>query len=97
MKIESNIPISFNLASKPLSEMEHSAPNFTHFLTDTLQTTNTALQNADLALQQLASGQADNLHQTMLTLEEAKLSFQFLQQLRNRLMTAWQDILKEPI
>jgi flagellar hook-basal body complex protein FliE len=97
LKIETSTPLSFNLASKPLLDMERPTPNFTHFLTDTLRTTNTALQNADHALQQLASGQTDNLHQTMLTLEEAKLSFQFLQQVRSRLMTAWLDILKEPI
>lgn len=67
--------------------------SFTHFLADT----NDQLLAADNALQDLASGNATNLHQTMLTLEEAKLSFQFLEQIRNRLMGAWQDILREQI
>ena len=68
-------------------------PSFAHFLTDT----NDHLLAADSALQALASGQSTSLHQTMLSLEEAKISFQFLEQIRNRLMSAWQDILKEQI
>ncbi|MCL5271969.1 MAG: flagellar hook-basal body complex protein FliE, partial [Gammaproteobacteria bacterium] len=59
--------------------------------------TNNQLNAADEALTQLASGHAENLHQTMLTLEQAKLSFQYLEQIRNRLMTAYQDLLREQI
>lgn len=62
-----------------------------------LSYTNDTLIQADKNLQALASGQAQNLHETMLTLEEAKLSLQFLQQVRNRLLTAYQDLLREQI
>ncbi len=97
MKIESALPIQFVDNLKTVSPVEQTPPSFAHFLTDTVSTTNTQLLAADDALQQLASGQSSNLHQTMLTLEEAKLSFQFLEQIRNRLMTAYQDILREQI
>lgn len=97
MKIESALPLQMNLETKPLSLSEQPSPSFTHFLTDTVSTTNSQLLAADNALQQLASSQAPSLHQTMLTLEEAKLSFQFLEQIRNRLMSAYQDILREQI
>ena len=33
----------------------------------------------------------------MITLEQAKLSFQYLEQIRNRLMSAYQDLLREQI
>ena len=79
-----------DLAEKPTS-------SFANWLTTTVSETNEQLVGADNALQQLASGQATNLHQTMLTLEQAKLSFQFLEQVRNRLMSAYQDILREQI
>lgn len=71
--------------------------SFANWLTESLSATNTKLLEADHALQQLATGQASSLHQTMLKLEDAKLSFQFLEQIRNRLMTAYQDLLKEQI
>ena len=97
MKIERALPIQFADNMKTLSPIEQTPPSFAHFLTDPVSTANTQLLAADTALQQLASGQASNLHQTMLILEEAKLSFQFLEQIRNRLMTAYQDILREQI
>jgi flagellar hook-basal body complex protein FliE len=81
-----------------ISNHEKSAAiNFTDWLTENLSNTNTNLLHADVALQNLAQGKTNNLHQTMLQLEEAKLSFQFLEQIRNRLMNAYQDILKEQI
>jgi flagellar hook-basal body complex protein FliE len=45
-------------------------------------------------LQQLALGNAQNLHQIMIRLEESRLSFQLLLQVRNRLLEAYQDVMK---
>lgn len=97
MNIEDVLSVQFADHLKPSTPIEQTPVSFADFLTDTVSTTNTQLLAADEALQQLASGQANNLHQTMLTMEEAKLSFQFLEQIRNRLMTAYQDILREQI
>lgn len=97
MKIGSSGAIHLDQPLHKMELTEKTAPSattaFTHFLTDT----NDQLLAADTALQQLASGHATSLHQTMLTLEQAKLSFQFLEQVRNRLMSAYQDILREQI
>ena len=49
---------------------------------------------SDQQLQRLAAGQVDNLHQVMISLEEAKLSFQLLVQVRNKLLEAYQDVLR---
>lgn len=45
-------------------------------------------------LQQLATGNAQNLHQVMIRLEESRMSFQLLLQVRNRLLEAYQDVMK---
>lgn len=55
---------------------------------------NTQLQSADRGLQSLATGQAQNLHQVMIDLEEARLSFQMLVQVRNRVLEAYQDVMR---
>jgi len=55
---------------------------------------NGQLQRADANLQQLALGDANNLHQVMINLEEAKLSFQLLMQVRNRALEAYQEIMR---
>ncbi len=45
-------------------------------------------------LQQLAAGNVQNLHQVMIRLEESRLSFQLLLQVRNRLLEAYQDVMR---
>lgn len=97
MKVENSLSLSFEHHLKPSQPVEQTATSFADFLTDTVNTTNHQLLAADDALHQLAMGESQNLHQSMITMEEAKLSFQFLEQIRNRLMTAYQDILREQI
>lgn len=48
-------------------------------------------------LQQLALGEGANLHQIMMGLEESRISFQFLMQVRSRFLEAYQDISKMQI
>ena len=97
MRIDETLPIHLNAGINEIEAKQSAEPSFADWLTDAVSTTNHKLVDADHALNQLASGQSPNLHQTMLTLEEAKLSFQFMEQVRNRLMTAYQDLLREPI
>ncbi|WP_133135592.1 flagellar hook-basal body complex protein FliE [Legionella rowbothamii] len=83
----------------PEIESTKAAPqeSFSAWISEKIDDTNTQLNTADKALNELASGHAENLHQTMITLEQAKLSFQYLEQIRNRLMSAYQDLLREQI
>ncbi|MES2938215.1 MAG: flagellar hook-basal body complex protein FliE [Pseudomonadota bacterium] len=48
-------------------------------------------------LQRLATGDIQNLHQVMVRLEESRLSFQLALQVRNRLLEAYQDVMKMQI
>jgi flagellar hook-basal body complex protein FliE len=45
-------------------------------------------------LQQLAVGDVQNLHQIMIRMEESRLSFQLLMQVRSRALEAYQDVMK---
>ena len=77
---------------------ERAAPagrmDFASWMAQEIGSTNDNLVNADQQLQRLATGEADNLHQVMISLEEAKLSFQLLVQVRNKVLEAYQDILR---
>ncbi|WP_347251590.1 flagellar hook-basal body complex protein FliE [Legionella sp.] len=97
MKLQALNGIGLNSGMKSVEPVHQSTPSFASWLTARLGETNDQLLAADNALQQLASGQAASLHQTMLTLEQAKLSLQFLEQVRNRLMSAYQEIMREQI
>lgn len=55
---------------------------------------NTQLVTADQGLQDLAMGRVENLHQAMIELEKARVSLQFLVQVRSRVLEAYQDVLR---
>src|SRR5258708_6115157 len=68
--------------------------DFGPWLTQALGRVNSDLVQADAGLQQLATGQVENLHQVMISLEEARLGLQLVVQVRNRLLEAYQEILR---
>jgi flagellar hook-basal body complex protein FliE len=47
---------------------------------------------ADQATQALMTGQTQNIHQTMVALQEADVSFQLMMQIRNKLVSAYEEI-----
>ena len=53
---------------------------------------NASLLQADQATQRLAAGDAGNLHDVMIKLQEARLSLQLMLQVRNHLLDAYHEI-----
>lgn len=70
---------------------------FGQLVSDGLAGLNGQLIGDQVALQKLAAGEASNLHQIMIGLEETRMSFQLMLQVRSRLLEAYQDIMKMPI
>jgi flagellar hook-basal body complex protein FliE len=58
---------------------------------------NSKLVGAEAALRDLATGKQTNLHHVMLELEEAKLSFHLLSQVRNKVLEAYQELMRTQI
>jgi len=48
-------------------------------------------------LQQLALGEAPNLHEVMVRLEESRIAFQLMLQVRNRALEAYQEVMRMQI
>lgn len=101
MQIE---PISSEVLAShiaPLSEggaIAKDAPtNFSSMVSQGLEQVNQQLLTSEADLQTLASGNVQNLHQIMIRMEESRLSFQLLLQVRNRLLESYQDIMKMQI
>lgn len=47
---------------------------------------------ASQATEALMTGQTQNIHQTMVALQEADVSFQLMMQIRNKLVSAYEEI-----
>lgn len=80
-----------------VTSKDEATGEFAPWLTRELTQVNQQLINADTQLQRLATGEVENLHQVMISLEKAKLSFELILQVRNRLLEAYQDILRMQI
>lgn len=70
---------------------------FGAMVTQGLSQVNEKLLTSQTDLQALATGDVQNVHQTMIRLEEARVSFQLMVQVRGRLLEAYQDIMKMQI
>lgn len=62
-----------------------------------LESVNQKLLTSQTDLQELATGNLQNLHQIMMRLEESHLSLQLLMQVRNRLLETYQDVMRQQV
>ena len=53
--------------------------------------------SADKSIQGLATGESKGLHEVMLAVEKASISFQMLTQVRNKAVEAYQEIMRMPV
>ena len=67
---------------------------FGQLVSQGLERVNTRLLGTQTDLQQLALGQVGSVHQVMIHLEEARLSFELMMQVRNRVLEAYQDVMR---
>src|SRR5689334_17968699 len=68
--------------------------SFANVLKDSLAQVNSLQHDADQAIQSLATGGPATLHDTMLAVEKAELSFKLMMQVRNKIVEAYQEVLR---
>lgn len=91
-------PADFSLPSLDSPAVQAgSGAEFGQMVSDGISQVNQQLVGAQVDLQRLATGDVQNLHQVMMNLEETRLSFQLLLQVRNRVLEAYQDVMKMQI
>ncbi len=71
-----------------------SGRTFGAFLEDSIAQVNRLQHEADRAIAELATGRGASLHDTMLSLEKADLSFRLMMQVRNKIVEAYQEVLR---
>jgi flagellar hook-basal body complex protein FliE len=71
--------------------------SFSNVLKDSLEEVNRLQQKADAAITQLATGEKPNLQDTMIAMEQASLSFQMMMQVRNKIVEAYQEIIRTSV
>ncbi|MFW6162156.1 MAG: flagellar hook-basal body complex protein FliE [Planctomycetota bacterium] len=70
---------------------------FDDSLSDVVAEVNRVQHEASAAVEGLATGDGANLHEVMLAVNKAELSFTFLMEARNKLVEAYQEVMRMPV
>jgi flagellar hook-basal body complex protein FliE len=73
-----------------------SESGFGQFLKDAVNEVNALEQNSNLELEKFLNNESD-LHSVMIALEKADLSFQLMMQVRNKIVSAYQEIMRTQV
>lgn len=76
------------------SQESNSPTNFLDYLSDALREVDKYQKEAEINAQKLALGDQDYLHNTVIAYEKANLALQFTVEIRNRLVEAYQEIMR---
>jgi len=71
--------------------------SFGQMLEGSMERVNQLQKEADVNISNLANGQQTDIHQTMIAVEKADVSFELLMQIRNKLIAAYDQIMRMPV
>lgn len=76
--------------SQPVSAIDGAGK----FFSELVNKVNDMSLQSDQAIQKLATGENRNLHETMIAVEKASVSFLFMSQVRNKALEAYQEVMR---
>src|ERR1700689_1561387 len=92
-------PIS-NIASIPITNPispiggADSSSGFSAILKDTISSLQSTQTEADSAVQKFLTGENDDIHTTVLATQRAEMAFELGLQVRNKVVSAYQEVMK---
>jgi flagellar hook-basal body complex protein FliE len=81
--------------NKPTNETDGTP--FSDYVKQSIADVNRQMLDADQAIDDLVTGKNQDIHNTMISMKKAEISFELMMQIRNKLMTAYDEIRKMPI
>jgi len=63
-------------------------------LKNSMEEVNQLQNEADRSIEQLVAGESKNLHETMIAMEKANISFRLMMEVRNKIIEAYQDVMR---
>ncbi|UCF68771.1 MAG: flagellar hook-basal body complex protein FliE [Acidobacteriota bacterium] len=81
----------------PRGDATPTGPTFAEAMENALSTVEGQLESADSAAKSYIVGEAGDLHNVLLEMERADLSLRTLMQVRNKLLEAYNEIMRMPV
>ena len=85
-------PIAEPASIHPPGSGQQAGAGFQGALKEAIASINDIQQGANQAVDALATGQSQNIHQAMIALQQADISFQLMMQIRTKLVAAYEEI-----
>ena len=82
------------MPSPKLNTDNSGAASFADTLKQAIGNVNELQKTADLEMEKLATGQSQNLHETMIAAEKADIALKLMVQVRNKVIDAYHEIMK---
>ena len=86
-------PLEPGKKNNSLAESEN-VPSFGETLKKFVTDVNNLQQDAAGSVQKLATGQTDNLHEVMIAVEKAGVSFELMMEIRNKMLEAYHELMR---
>lgn len=77
-----------------LQKSDPSQPSFADTLKDAINSVNTLQKESDKKAQELATGKTTNIPEVMMAAEKADIALRMMVQVRNKIIDAYQDVMK---
>jgi flagellar hook-basal body complex protein FliE len=90
-------PVTAIEAGKSIKDGTRPAEDFADALRAAIQSVEGAHTDAASAVKQFVNGQGGELHSTILAAQKAELSFELFLQVRNKVVQAYQEIIRSQI
>jgi len=92
--IDNNIEAFVDNPIKQEKVPEDQKASFGEMLKNSIVKVNQLQNDADQAIKEMAAGKEKNIHKTMIALEKANVSFQLMMQVRNKIVSAYEEVMR---
>jgi flagellar hook-basal body complex protein FliE len=91
------LPVNLTIPSVAAPSVAAATPGGTAFqsaFADAISTVQSFGQNADASINSFLSGEGEELHQVAIKAQQAQLSFDLFMQVRNKIVAAYQEVMR---
>ena len=88
------LPTLIGAENNTRTKEESDPASFGNMLSRSIDEVNQLHAAADVAVEKLAAGKQTDIHQTMIAMEKADVAFQLLMQVRNKIIAAYETIMR---
>ena len=96
LKALGGVGVPGSIDTKKVS-LEGEGTSFADTLSESLNKVNDLQKEADKAIEDFATGKTRNIHETMIAVNKADLAFRLTMQVRNKIVEAYQEVMRTQV